>query len=427
VLLTGNTEQVVLGTLFIFVGLPVSLLLGWMMSKEYATSLQLRFEKDVLLKNLQAQKDKADKANRDKTHFLAAASHDLRQPHQALGLFVEALDHIETEPKKKEILAKTKQAFKAMSSLLDQLLDISKLDNANIQAEKQNILLQPLLHQVVMEHMGEAEKKGIELRLRATQEVVFTDVSMLTRIVSNLVTNAIRYTQEGGVLVAVRKQDGQLWLNVWDTGCGIPEDKEEYIFKEFSQLENPERDREKGLGLGLAIVQRLVNILQVDFRMKSQENQGTCFSLALEDAQKGGLIPKARQTFEAIDLKGLNVLVIDDDKIALESMQTLLNIWGCVVHIFPSLEDCLAHLSQSGDCPDALIADYRLRGHKTGIAAIEGVRVFCKLVIPALIVTGDTDAERIVEAQAKHIPLIHKPVKPQALRDFLAQVKMEKL
>ncbi len=426
-LMSGNSEQAVLGALFIFVGLPVSLLLGWVMSKEYATALQLRFEKDVLLEHLQAQRDEADKANQDKTQFLAAASHDLRQPHQALGLFVEALDHMETEPKKKEILSKTKQAFQAMSSLLDQLLDISKLDSANIEADKQNILLQPLLHQVVMEHMGEAEKKDIELRLRATRAVVFTDVSMLTRIVSNLVTNAIRYTQSGGVLVGVRKKDGQLWLHVWDTGCGIADDQMDYIFKEFTQLDNAERDREKGLGLGLAIVQRLLNILNVDLSVTSKLGQGSCFSVQLEPAQADGQAVKAVRNHHEQDISGLDLLVIDDDTIALESIRTLLDVWGCNTHVFPSLEACLTYLAAAKDCPDAIIADYRLRSQQTGIAAIEGIRTFCKQPIPALIVTGDTDAKRMDEAQKHDIPLLHKPVNPQALKAFLADVKTKKL
>jgi signal transduction histidine kinase/ActR/RegA family two-component response regulator len=427
VLLTGSIEQIILGMLFIFVGMPVTLLLGWMMSKEYAASLQLRFEKDALLKDLQAQKDEADKANRDKTQFLAAASHDLRQPHQALGLFVEALDHMETEPRKKEILDKTKQAFKAMSSLLDQLLDISKLDSAAVHADKQNTLLQPLLHQVVMEHMGEAEKKGIELRLRVSKEAVFTDASMLTRIVSNLVTNAIRYTQQGGVLVATRWQGGKLWLNVWDTGCGIPEDKQAYIFKEFTQLENPERDREKGLGLGLAIVQRLVHILEVDFKVNSRENQGSCFSLELEPVAKEAVITKTRQIIRKIDLQGLKVLVIDDDKIALESVQTLLDVWGCEVHVFPDLASGLAYLQSSKLCPDFMIADYRLRHYQTGLSAIEAVRAFCNQQVPALIVTGDTNPELIAEVEAKDIPLLHKPLNPQALKQFLIQAKADRL
>ncbi len=334
---------------------------------------------------------------------------------------------METEPRKKEILSKTKQAFKAMSSLLDQLLDISKLDSANIEAEKQNILLQPLLHQVVMEHMGEAENKGLELRLRATRAVVFTDVSMLTRIVSNLVTNAIRYTKSGGVLVGVRKKDGQLWLHVWDTGCGIAEHQLDYIFKEFTQLDNTERDREKGLGLGLAIVQRLLNILNVNLSVTSKLGQGSCFSVQLEPAQAGGQAVKAVRNHHEQDISGLDMLVIDDDAIALESIRTLLDVWGCHVHIFSSLEACLAYLAAAKDCPDAIIADYRLRSQQTGIAAIEGIRAFCKLSIPALIVTGDTDAKRMDEAQKHDIPLLHKPVNPQALKAFLADVKAKKL
>ncbi len=423
-LLSGNNEQMILGGLLIIAGIPIALILGWMMAKEYATALQLRFEKDVLLEHLQAQKDLAEKANKDKTQFLAAASHDLRQPHQALGLFVEALDHMETEPKKKEILSKTKQAFKAMSSLLDQLLDISKLDSADIQVDKQVVALQPLLHQVVMEHMGEADQKGIELRLRATQALVFVDVSMLTRIVSNLITNAIRYTQEGGVLVAVRRREGELWLDIIDTGCGIAKDKQQDIFKEFTQLNNPERDREKGLGLGLAIVQRLVNILQTQLVLESKPNQGSRFSIKLEPADTTEL-PQTQAINQVVSLQGLKVVVIDDDSIALESMRTLLNIWGCSTYSFSTLQACLAELKTASFCPDVLVVDYRLRGHDNGVQVVQAIRQHCQQDIRALIMTGDTDPERIKEASESGIPLTHKPVNPDDLKVFLAKIQRQ--
>ena len=427
-LLTLNDEIFfALGLLMIVAALPMMVILGVGYARMYNRNILLQLQNVDLVKALEEKVKVANDANLSKSRFLAAASHDLRQPHQALGLFVEALDHMEIEPQKKEILGKTKQAFHAMSALLDQLLDISKLDSANIEAEKQNILLQPLLHQVVMEHMGEAEKKGIELRLRPTQAVVHTDISMLTRIVSNLVTNAIRYTQSGGVLVGVRKKDGQPWLHVWDTGCGIADDKMDYVFQEFSQLDNPERDREKGLGLGLAIVQRLVKILDVDLKVVSRPSQGSCFLVRLEPVREDKRMAEAIQNHNDKDVCGLCMVVIDDDKIASEGIQTLLDVWGCKVKVFSSLEACLSSLAEAKSCPDVIIADYRLRNQKTGIVAIESIRVFCKKPVPALIITGDTDTTVIDEAQEHDIPLLHKPVDPQTLKSFLADVKASRL
>jgi len=406
-----------------FIMLGLVLMLSSQLHIEFRRSIHLRFEKDALLENLQQQKEAAEKATKDKTHFLAAASHDLRQPHQALGLFVEALDHMETDVKKKEILSKTKQAFQAMSALLDQLLDISKLDNANITADKQAVALQPLLHQVVMEHMGEAEEKGIELRLRATQAVALVDPAMLNRIISNLLTNAIHYTQQGGVLLAVRKRQGKLLVDVWDTGHGIAKDKQAYIFKEFTQLENPERDREKGLGLGLAIVQRLVKILGAKIEVTSKLQQGTRFSLYLESTQAELVLPKVEVNLNVAVLHGLHVVVIDDDKIALESMDTLLAVWGCTSKTFASEQEALTALAASSYRPDVLIVDYRLRDKQSGVDAITSIRAHFKQDIPALIITGDTAPERITEAKTSGLPLLHKPVDPNALKRFLIQTQ----
>ncbi len=416
-----------LGLLMLAAALPMMMLVGVGYARMYSRNIALQLQNVDLVKALEEKVKIANDANMSKSRFLAAASHDLRQPHQALGLFVEALDHMETEPQKKDILGKARQAFQAMSALLDQLLDISKLDSAHIEVEKQNIALQPLLHQVVMEHMGEAESKGIELRLRPTRAIVHTDFSMLMRIVSNLVTNAIRYTQAGGVLVGVRKKEGQLWLHVWDTGCGIADDKIDYIFQEFAQLDNPERDREKGLGLGLAIVQRLVRVLDMDLSVVSRLGKGSCFSVRLEPAQDNEGVEETTQSHDDKDVFGLCMVVIDDDKIASESIQTLLDVWGCKAKVFSSLEACLGSLAEAGSCPDAIIADYRLQSRQTGIAAIEGIRAFCRQPVPALILTGDTDAKVMEEAEAHDIPLLHKPVEPQALKSFLADIKASRL
>ncbi|MDX8387784.1 MAG: hybrid sensor histidine kinase/response regulator [Ghiorsea sp.] len=420
---SGNAEQNILGYLIGLATIPSSLMLGWIMSQEYMKSLGFRFEKDTLLSSLQLQKDAADKANKDKTHFLAAASHDLRQPHQALGLFVEALDHMETNPQKKEILSKTKQAFQAMSGLLNQLLDISKLDTNTTKVSIQAIKLQPLLHQVVMEHMGEAEQKNIELRLRPTQAVVLADAAMLVRILSNLLTNAIRYTKKGGVFVSVRNRKESFRLDVWDTGCGMPKESIHYVFQEFTQLNNAERDREKGLGLGLAIVQRLAHLMRTEISVISEQGKGSRFSIALPYANEADIIGNATQrAADDLSIQGLRIVIVDDDKIVLDSLKTLLEVWGCETWVFLTQDDCVAHLQHTGLCPDAIISDFRLRDQKSGVAVVDAVRTACGKVIPALIITGDTAPEHIKETQNSGLPLLHKPVNPDQLLSFLNQV-----
>jgi len=406
--------------LFLFVNLSASI--------KYFRLITNSTEKGLknisLISQLENKREEAEKASADKSRFLAAASHDLRQPHQALGLFLESLDYLESDRKKKNILNKTKLAFEAMSGLLEQLLDISKLDAKTVQPEFQSIELQPFLHRITMEYMGQAEQHGLELRLRPTNAFVHSDPKMLHRILSNLISNAIRYTDKGGILLGVRRHSSSWRLFVCDTGRGIPKKAQESIFQEFTQLSNPERDREKGLGLGLAIVRRLGDIMGADVSVQSQEDKGSCFSIMLPEANEDELTaPIEIDTDSMVSLKGLKIAIIDDDKIALEALSTLLNVWHCQVHAFASGKACIQKLTDLQWKPDALIVDYRLRGEQTGVGAIQAV---CKKLnhrIPALIITGDTAPERIEEAQASGFPLLHKPVDPDQLRRFLSKLR----
>lgn len=401
-----------------FIMLGIMLMLSHQLHKDFKHSITLRFENLELLAKLK-------KINEDKTQFLAAASHDLRQPHQALGLFLEALDHLESDLKKKAIIYKTKQAFQAMSTLLDQLLDISKLDSGTMRPEMQSIVLQPLLHRIVMGYMEQAERAGLELRLRPTDAIVYADPAMLSRIISNLLSNAIRYTDCGSILIAVRHRDLGWNLTVYDTGCGIPKSKQDSIFQEFTQLKNPERDREKGLGLGLAIVRRLAHIMDTEISVHSVMGRGSCFSVALDAASKSEVSPVEKSvTTEVVNFKDMQIIVVDDDKIARDGLVTLLTVWGIQVQAYASAEECIQSLKKVPPMlPNALIVDYRLRDGQTGVDAIHRIFESCNFKALVLMITGDTAPERIKEAEKGGFPLLHKPVSPEKLQQFLAKAR----
>ncbi|MDX8387783.1 MAG: ATP-binding protein [Ghiorsea sp.] len=396
--------------------LGLMLMISRQLNHDFKQSITLRFENIELVEKLK-------KTNADKTRFLASASHDLRQPHQALGLFLESLDHLESDATKKGIIGKTKQAFQSMSGLLDQLLDISKIDSGTMHPEMKAIALQPFLHHMIMEYMEKAEQQGLELRLRPTDAVVYADPAMLRRIVSNLLSNAVRYTNQGGILVGVRRRHLNWRLIVCDTGRGIPDEDKDHIFQEFIQLENPERDREKGLGLGLAIVRRLSEMMEAKVSVHSVQNSGTCFSLELAEAN---ISEVSKETVRHIDdvtgLVGLHVAIVDDDKIAREGLATLLKVWGCNVQAFVSGEACVEHLTTSAWLPDKLIVDYRLRENTTGVGVIQQIHRCCEVEVPALVITGDTAPDRIKEAEQGGFPLLHKPVSAERLKHFLLTV-----
>jgi len=389
-------------------------------------TIHRQFENTDLIRQLKLKSKAVEKASQDKTRFLAAASHDLRQPHQAVGLFVESLACIEKNPAKLAILAKTQAAYRSMSALLDQLLDISKLDTGVVQPEMATIRLQSLLQSVYLEHAPVAEQKGLSLRLRPTQAIVTTDTAMLKRMLGNLLSNAISYTSTGGVLFGVRRHAGLWRVHVWDTGCGIASDQIDSVFEEFTQLHNPERDSKKGLGLGLAIVKRMEHLIHAPVSVYSRPGRGSLFTVDLmpgleRDVEVDTLVPQ-----QNISLSGIVLVVIDDDCSVRDAIAVLLKTWGCSqVFSFASGEEALASMRVANVRPDAIISDYRLRDHHTGIEAIVALHALYHADIPALLITGDTAPDRIKEAANSGFSLLHKPVDPDDLKRFLAGLSVK--
>jgi signal transduction histidine kinase/CheY-like chemotaxis protein len=399
---------------------------GWLMavadqarrySAQFEESVRLRFENEDLIARLRGEKLIAEEASAAKSRFLAAASHDLRQPVHALTLFVAALRPRVVDPEASRLLDHIDSSVQAMGGLFNGLLDISRLDAGVVEVNAQTFALQPMLERICRDNAGIAEAKQIELRLRPTTAAVYSDPLLIERIVRNIVANAIAYTDTGRVLVACRARGRSVSVEVWDSGRGIPKNEQAQIFKEFYQVANPERDRSKGVGLGLAIVKRLTALLGHPLGVHSIPGRGSRFALELpqSDAAISATLPASEDTSDVF-ATGL-ILVVDDEATIQMAMKSLLEGWGFRAIVAGSCDEMLVQLANCPDRPSLLICDYRLRAHEDGINVIDRLRAeYNDDDIPGMLITGDTAPDRLKEAQESGLLLLHKPVSNSRLR-----------
>lgn len=388
-------------------------------------TIELRFENLDLVARLRAQTRAADAARAqaeansiDKSRFLAAASHDLRQPIHALGLFLDALGGTVLDARQRGIFTNAQAACDASREMLNTLLDFSRIEAGVVRYEPRAFALQPLLTELEREFAPQAEARGLVFRLHDTRQAAWADPALVSRILRNLMANAVRYTARGGVLVACRRRRGQVVLEVWDTGVGIAPQDHVRIFKEFQQLANPERDRSKGLGLGLAIVEGLARVMATRVSLRSVPGRGSVFRLSLPSAP-AVLADSTPHDNEAMSpLTGLRVLVVDDDPAVREAMTQLLTGWQCQPQCAADLPEALA-LSQI-QAPQVLVTDYRLRDGVTGRDVMLALRARLGPGLPCVIVTGDTAPDRLREAQDSGAVLLHKPLRAAQLYRSLA-------
>lgn len=368
------------------------------------------------------KKNEAENANRAKSHFLAAASHDLRQPTHALGLFVSRLAQLPHDAQTGALIDNLEASVRAMQHLLDGLLDISRLDAQAVQVNKRPFPLSVLLHQLTQDLAQVAQEKGLRLRIRQTDYWVMSDDTLLYRILLNLVDNALNYTERGGVLVAVRPVygTGLVRLQVWDSGIGIAPEHQTAVFAEFYQVANPGRDRTKGLGLGLNIVQRKAALLGHPLQLASHLGRGTRFTLTLPTVAADLDAPAlpALETTSSQELFDVLALVIEDDLLVRSALCGLLQGWGLRVIEARGLSEALEKVAD-GTMPDVIISDYRLHDEHDGIAVIGRLRSELGSSIAACLVSGDTDASVMRSARAAGLTLLHKPVRPAKLRSLL--------
>jgi signal transduction histidine kinase/CheY-like chemotaxis protein len=389
-------------------------LFTWALMRRRLRSLRNREE-------LQLAKDRAEAANRAKSHFLAAASHDLRQPTQALGLFIATLRAMAKKPQLRgeevgHIASRLQMAMEGLGRLLNGLLDVSRLEAGAVEVTLAPMPVQDVLTQVQNAFAGPAQAKGLKLKVVPSRLWVESDPVVLARIVSNLVANAVRYTEKGKVLVGCRRRGDRVEIQVMDTGIGIAEDQRARIFEEFYQVGEGARDGEQGLGLGLAIVQGSAGLLGGEVGVKSAVGRGSCFSVSVPQMEPVQ-VPETAAPAKPAERSRL-VLVVDDDPAIRDAMRHLLEAWGHGVPTAASLDEAAKHARQQPDI-DLLLTDYRLPQGATGIEAVDAVRAALGREIEAAIITGDTSPATLRSIQARGLRLLHKPLDEEELRELV--------
>jgi signal transduction histidine kinase/CheY-like chemotaxis protein len=419
----GDADHIALGVASLLF-MVIMMLFGRVQTRSIMESIRIRFERAELIEELSLRREEADRAraraeeaNLAKSQFLAAASHDLRQPLHALGLFSASLKELRLNDEQQQVVNRIYANIDALEALFDELLDISKLDAGTVKPSIGEVWVPTLFDTMLARYGPTARERGIELRLRPMPVAVRTDPRLIERLLGNLLANAIRYTERGGVLLACRKVEGAVQLQVWDTGIGIPREEHGRIFQEFYQIGNPERDRRKGLGLGLAIVHRLSVLLDAPVTLVSRPGHGTVFRVQLLQGQTQASPPPPRVESTGADLlSGQTVIVIDDEASIRQGMASLFAQWGVNALVAADGEQAL-QLALASPTPAALvIADFRLRGPQNGAQAIAMLREKLATPLRALIITGDIAQESLLLAKASGFPVLHKPVRPAQLR-----------
>jgi two-component system, sensor histidine kinase len=364
-------------------------------------------------RELQKRTDEAEEATRYKSRFLAAASHDLRQPLHALGMFVARLRQLRHPPEVSSLVDNVDRSVDALAGLLNSLLDISRLDAGVLTPKLRSFPVSRLLQRLATDLAPKAEEKGLALRIRPSGLWVNSDPEWLYRIILNLGDNAVTYTRRGAVLIACRLRAGSVRLEVWDTGIGIAEANRQEIFKEFVQIQDSERDSHRGLGLGLAIVERTARLLDLPVGMCSRVGIGTCFSICVPLAQQPDRAGGERVAWNDSGdpaLAEISVLLIDDDELSRRATAAMIESWGCSVIACSGLED----VPPTG-VPDVIVSDFRLAGASNGIDAIALLRSRYGAIVPACLISGDTDDALTRMAAARDLPLLRKPIRAARL------------
>jgi len=409
--------------------LAVLLAFGRNLNGVFIASLYQRFENMELIEELRQQKalaedaqKRAEAATRAKSVFLAAASHDLRQPLHAVGFFAAALSGRVSDPEVRDLINSINASVEALENLFNALLDISKLDAGAVEPSVHAFGLESMLTRLKQEFEPDAFGGGLQLRVRARPLRVYSDPVLLERILRNLIANAIRYTRRGGVLVGCRLRGRAVSIEVWDTGIGIPESELERVFEEFYQIRDERSPREQGLGLGLglAITRRLCDLLHHRLTLRSSLGRGTMFRLELPRARSDVMEEQESSLVghPADALRGRVVVVIEDEEPVLRGTEALLSSWECEAVGAHSTDEALEKLHARAAI-DLVIADYRLEGGRTGIDSIHALREQFGAHVPAILVTGSTDPDLAIQADRGGFHLLHKPVMPAKLRSLV--------
>lgn len=396
-----------------------------LMNRAIRQSIALAYRNELLAQALAVRTREAEQANLAKSRLLAAASHDLRQPVHAIGLLLDVLRGQGLDHQQSQTLDRLVRSARALDALFDGLLDVSRLDAGEVRPCLRAVPLNDLLRTLQAGLEALARDKRIALRVRPTRWAVNSDPVLLNRIIWNLAVNAIRCTHEGGVLVAARRRGGRVAVEVWDTGIGIAASEHDAVFEEFYQCGNPERDRARGLGLGLSIVRRLARLLDHSVALRSTPGRGSVFRVIAPIAgvpaapAQGARVPAQ----QPLALAGTRVIVIDDDAAVREASVALLRQWGCVPTAFASVPAVRESISAWEATPDLIISDFRLPENENGLALVEWLRDEFNGDIPALLASGDTALAHARGSLPPRTIVLHKPIATHTLFEALVALR----
>jgi two-component system, sensor histidine kinase len=395
-------------------------------SRAVVAQIRLRYENEQLVGQLQQQnalaehaRARAEEASRAKSLFFAAANHDLRQPLHSLGLFAAALRNSPVDEHGRRLIDQILQCTESLEQLFDNLLDISRLDAGQVEVKREVVAVDAVFDRLRATFAEPALDKGLKLSVRRSNAMLMTDPTLLFRVLSNLVSNALRYTERGGIVVACRKRRGVACIEVWDSGIGIPAEQHERIFEEFYQLNNPSRDRSRGLGLGLATVRRIARLLDHKLRLRSAAGRGSRFIFEVPIADPTRIHSASATVEQKVPnlIRGKLIVVVDDEESVRLGMQSLLESWGC--KCITAADTAAALQGMNGRAPDFIIADLRLAGADSGIDVIRELRRQLGTSIPAVLISGDTATEQLRKVSSAGLTMMHKPLKAVRLRALL--------
>jgi signal transduction histidine kinase len=425
-LAVGSFEYALLGIASSLFGLTM---VGFcrVQSRTLREGFRIRFENRSLLAALtertaeaEEARSKAESASLAKSQFLAAASHDLRQPLYALSLFSASLRELKLDDEGRNVVGKIQDSIAVMESLFDGLLDISRLEAGVVEAHIADVSIDALFDRLSQVYHPIAVDRGLDLRFRSDGEWVKSDSTLLEQVLSNLLSNAMRHTRKGGVLVAARARGTKLRIEIWDTGIGIGEADFGRIFDEFVQVDNPQRDRRKGLGLGLSIARRAAALIRSPIEVRSREGVGSRFMVVqprcpAPERELPGASPERRLTRR----RTLPVLVVEDDLDVRTALADLLTRWHVRFDMVADAGLALDRVAKGGRY-GLVVADYRLGGSMNGLDLIGALAACHPAPLPdAVLITGDFDSQLVVRAHEERIPLLHKPLRPDVLRHLI--------
>ncbi|HEV7575726.1 MAG TPA: hybrid sensor histidine kinase/response regulator [Caldimonas sp.] len=403
----------------------VHLRLALAQNRLLASTHRAQVENAALVERLHHQMELTAQASREKSQFLAAASHDLRQPLHALSFFGATLERRMAGSIDQPLIYNMMRSIEALDKSFGAILDISKLDAGAVEPHVQSFPIRDLFRRLQMSFSGHAEEAGLQLRFRTGGKVVTSDPQLLERILGNLVQNALRYSRPGaGVLVGARRRRGGVSLEVWDAGIGISEAELPKVFAEFYQVANPERDRSKGLGMGLAIVKRLSDLLGHELSVRSQPGAGSVFRVWVSriHAEQMDEFTVGAETLPGALDDTRAVLLLDDEEAIRTSVGELLAEWGYEVVAASTIADAVGAAKRRAGLIDVIVSDLRLRDGEDGLRAIEQIRQACGFDVPALLVTGDTAPDQVLRVHESGHIVLYKPVQPKELLTVLKKL-----